>query len=158
MWRFRFIIYLKHGPIVLAIPVHHISQTRARMCRFRLIIHPSFGVSGSSYILNTSFHLAIPIHHIYLKHALSYGDSGLSYILNRFRAHSSYILNKPPHLKIRICISYTHCLIWRFRLIIYLKHAPSSGDSGSSYILDTPPHLAIPVHHNTGSGQIHYVS
>ena len=52
----------------------------------------------------------------------------------------------------------------RFRIIIYLKHAPlpscgdfgssgilntapSCGDSGSSYILNTPPRVAIPVHH-----------
>ena len=50
-------------------------------------------------------------------------------------------------------------------LIIYLKHAPSLGDSASSssynvplhlvgdanssYILNTPPELAIPVHHTS---------
>ena len=31
-------------------------------------------------------------------------------------------------------------MIWRFRFLIYVKHAPSFGDSGSSNILYTPPH------------------
>ena len=35
-------------------------------------------------------------------------------------------------------------LIWRFRLIIYLKHAPSCGDSQLSCILNMPHSLAIP--------------
>ena len=34
-----------------------------------------------------------------------------------------------------------------WRVIIYLKHTPSFGDSRSSHILNTPPHLAISVHH-----------
>ena len=38
-------------------------------------------------------------------------------------------------------------LFSRFGFIIYLKHAPSFGDSCSSCTLNTPPHLATPVHH-----------
>ena len=39
LWRFRFNTYLTHAP-------------------------PPFGDSGSSYILNTAPHLAIPVRHI----------------------------------------------------------------------------------------------
>ena len=38
-------------------------------------------------------------------------------------------------------------LIWRFRFIIRLKHAPSCGDSGLSYFFNTAPPLASPAHH-----------
>ena len=44
-------------------------------------------------------------------------------------------------------ISSTHPLIWRFRFLLYLKHAPSFSDFGSSKILNMPPHLAIRIHH-----------
>ena len=40
-------------------------------------------------------------------------------------------------------------LIWRFRFLIYLKHAPSFGDSGSSYVLNIRPHFAIRIHHKS---------
>ena len=58
MWRFRFIIYLKH--------TH--THTPPFIGRFRFIIYlkntPSFGDRGSSYILNTPPHVAISTHHI----------------------------------------------------------------------------------------------
>ena len=59
--RFPFITYLEHAP--------------------------SFGDNGSSYMLNTPPHLAIPIFRylIHLKHdppRLAIGDSGSSYMLN----------------------------------------------------------------------------
>ena len=67
------------------------------------------------------------------QHALSFGVSG-----------SSYVLNTAPLL----AIPSSSCpQIWRFRFLICHKHAPSSCDSGSSYIHNTPPHLANPVHH-----------
>ena len=51
---------------------------------------------------------------LYLKHAVSFRDSG-----------SSCILDPPPLLAIPVQhISSTRRLIWRFRAIIYLKHAP----------------------------------
>ena len=40
-------------------------------------------------------------------------------------------------------------LIWRFRFLIHLKHAPSFGDSGSSYVLNIRPHFAIRIHHKS---------
>ena len=40
-------------------------------------------------------------------------------------------------------------LIWRFRFLIYFKHAPSFGDSGSSYVLNIRPHFAIRIHHKS---------
>ena len=46
----------------------------------------------------------------------------------------------PPHLAIPVHHISTTCpLVWRFRFIIYLQHAPSFGDSGSSYVLNTAP-------------------
>ena len=58
MWRFRFIIDLKHTPSPIG--------------RFRFIIYPRHAPSfnhksqtrPSSYVLSTPLHLAIPIHHI----------------------------------------------------------------------------------------------
>ena len=68
---------------------------------------------------------------IHLKHAASCDDSGSSYIYNTIPPmalavhHNKYILNT--------------LLMWRFRFIIYLKHAPTPmGETGSSYILNTP--------------------
>ena len=60
--------------------------------------HLAITVTGSSHILRMPPHLAIFI--IYLKRAFSFVDSGSSNMLNPL-------------------------LIWRFRLNIYLKHAPS---------------------------------
>ena len=80
------------------------------------------GETGSSYILSTPPHLAITVQHI-------------------------SILNTAPHVAIPLHrISEARPLIWRFRLTIFFKHAPSFGDSGSSYMLKTPPHLAMTVH------------
>ena len=74
---------------------------------FVLPLHPS------SYILNTPPHLAIPVHHISYP---SFGDSGSSYIM----------LNTPPHVVLPLHqISLTFSLMWRLRFIIYLQHAPS---------------------------------
>ena len=97
----------------LAMPVHHTSQTRPLIWRFRFII--------------------------YLKHTLSFGDSGSSYILNmpliwRFR-FSIYILSTP------------HDLAIRFRFIKYLKHAPPIGRYWALPVHHPPAHLTIPVPH-----------
>ena len=72
-------------------------------------------------------------------HFASFGAFGSPYILNTSRSvaidsGSSYILNPP--------------LIWRFRVIIYITHNTSFGETGSSCIFDTPPHLAIQVRHH----------
>ena len=40
----------------------------------------------------------------------------------------------------------TRHVIWRFRVIIYLKRVPSFRDFGSSYILNTSPDFTIPAH------------
>ena len=75
---------------------------------------------------------------IHLKHALSCGDSGSSYILNMPTSlddcDSCYILNTPPHVAIPV-----HPYM--------LSTPPSLGDSSYSYMFNTPPHMALPVHH-----------
>ena len=61
-----------------------------------------------------------------------------------------FMLRKPPSGIIQ-CTSFLSpnwlcspsslsTLVWRFRCIIYLKHAPSFVVSGLSYILNTPHH------------------
>ena len=71
---------------------------------------------------------------IYLKHVVSFGDSG-----------SPHILSIHPHLAIPVIIAPHHISELR----------PPFGDSGAAYILNTPlqlailntpPHLAFPVH------------
>ena len=131
IWRFRFTTCLKHAPS-FAIPVHHISS-------------------------------AVPVHHVYLKRAPSFGDSGSSYILNRplFRdSGSSYriyhismtrpsfgdsaILHMPPRSAIPAQhLSETGPLIWRFGFIIYLKHVPHLATRPLIWRIV----LASPVHH-----------
>ena len=94
---------------------------------------------------------------------------------------TSYILNPPPPLtipvhhvsKIRPFIGRIRFIVYlkhppsfgksgspyiylkhaleRFRYIIYLKQGPSCGYIGSSYFFNTPPPLAIPVHHGLSS-------
>ena len=74
---------------------------------------------------------------IYLKHAVSFGDSG-----------SPHILSIHPHLAIPVIIAPHHISELR----------PPFGDSGAAYILNTPlqlailntpPHLGFPVHRIT---------
>ena len=108
-----------------------------------------------------------------LKHACLHclkktGGGGSSYILNtpliwQFRFHH-IPEHAPPIRRFRIIIYLKHApsvgdtvssyilncpLIWRFRFNMYHKHAPAFGDSGSSYISNTPTHLAIPFHHTS---------
>ena len=118
---------------------------------------------------------------IYLKHP-RLGDSGLSYTYTYIHI---YIFKHAPHLAIPAIIYLKHrphwpipAIIYRrharpVEFIIYFKHAPRLGDSGSSYILNrhpsfgdsgshtfhtpdqlgssyilnTPPQWAIPVYH-----------
>ena len=130
----------------MAIPAHHIHYIfNTLVWRFRVIIcldHAcSFRGSGSSYILNNPFHVAILVHHtsskgpliwrfrfiIYLKHTPSFGDAGSSYILNTppNLAIPVHHMSQNPHVAIPTNhISYTRPLMWRCRFIIYLKHAP----------------------------------
>ena len=106
-------------------PVHHIHETRPLTWGIHHIstTRPLIVDSGSSYIYNMPSHLAFPVHSI---------------------------LNTPLHLAIpdphKIYLKHAP-LVWRFRLFLYLKHAPSFCDSGSAYIYNTPPHLAILVQH-----------
>ena len=83
----------------------------------------------------------------------------LTHFMWRSRFMSSHILNTPHHLAIpvHLFICHTQPIMWRFRFIITLQHAPSVGDSGSrcnhlkgapsisaagsSYVLNTPPPL-----------------
>ena len=108
----------------------------------------------SSHISNTPPHLTVAVQHVssYGKHPP--GDFGSiicpEHTLStpslgdwRFRLH--HILNTHRPLAIPVHdISRTRRLIGNVGSIIYLKHAPSLGDSGSSYILNTTP-LAISV-------------
>ena len=77
---------------------------------------PPWGDSGLSYIFKHAPHLAIPVHHIYLNTPLIW----------RFRL--SYTFNTPD----------------QGGFVIYLKHAPRLGDSGSSFSFKHAPRLAIP--------------
>ena len=73
---------------------------------------------------------------IYLRHALSFGDSVSSCISNTPSfgdSGSVYILNTPPHTPFSQILS-TCPLVWRFRFIICLEHAATTGDFGASYI------------------------
>ena len=82
----------------------------------------------------------------------------LTHFTWRSRFMSSHIFNTPHHLAIpvHLIICHTQPIMWRFRFIITLQHAPSVGDSGSrynhlkgapsisaagspSYVLNTPP-------------------
>ena len=89
-WRFRFIMYLKPSPL----------------SRFRFIIYlqhaPSFGDSGSSYLVNTPLIWRWRFRFItYLQHAP--------------RPPSGGSVNMPPHLAIpHHHTSYTRPLLWRF--------------------------------------------
>ena len=121
-------------------------------CRFFIYLkhNPSFGNSGSKYVLNTPAHLAMLLHHLsetrplvwrvrYIKHA----HLNLQFVVNQT------ILNTPvpPHLTmpVRACILNTtpHLAI----SVQDIKHGPSlaTGDSGSTYILNTPFHLAMEI-------------
>ena len=108
-----------------------------------------------AFAVNTTPHLAIPVHVasstralswrfrfiIYLEHAPSVERCGFIIYLEHAPscgdAGSSYIINTPPHVAIQV---------HHTGFTINLDHTPSFG-SGSSYILNTPPHLTIPVHH-----------
>ena len=79
IWRFRFIMYLKHAPshgesgspCILDMPPHLWRHAY-------LPPPPPHFATPVQYIINTPPHLAIPA----LKHVPSFGDSGSPYILN----------------------------------------------------------------------------
>lgn len=95
---FRFVIFLKHAKSVLD--------------------------CGSSYIVSTLLHVAIPGHHliIYLKHPASCGESGSAFFYTPPSfgdPGSSYILNTLFHVASPVHhISSTSFLLWRFPFII----------------------------------------
>ena len=99
------------------------------------------------------------------------GETLLALVRKAFRPRSGVCVCVCAFLFLLACVSETRPLIWRFRLMICLKCAGSSGssytsnmphllailylspgplfgDSGSSYILNTPPDLASPVHYH----------
>ena len=86
LWRFRVNTYLTHAP--------------PPIWRFRFIIYlehrPSFGYTGSSYILNTTPPLAISVRDI--KH----GPTFATYICKTHHLiwiYSTYVLTTPPHFR-----------------------------------------------------------
>ena len=143
------VLILIKSPSHLAIPDHHISDTRPLIWRTRppvspdilntpphFAIHaPSCGISGSSYILSCPFVC------IFAKDRLDYPiSSETGHLSWRFR----FMIYRKLPWRFRFIIYQNHA---RFRSIIYLNHALSFGDSGAAYILNTPPHSAIPLQH-----------
>ena len=145
IWRSRFITYLKHGPS-FAIPVHHVSSTSPHL-PIPYIVYlkhaTSLGdnirktrttntntqkpicYSGSSYILNTPPHLAIPV-----------PDTSDTRTLSPLLAITKWNLK----LAIRRTTNTKPIQInFHFRFTIYLKHPPGFRDCGSSCILNAPP-------------------
>ena len=146
----------------MAIPVHLISPTHLLSLRFRFTIYlkhaPSCGDFGSSYISNAHPHSLPPAQLNFATEENPRKDVNSEQksqtTTDTHRKVRVHVLAGPltPSSSIRkgqstIPNDTIRSLIWRFWFIVFLKHAPSFGDSGLSCSLNTLPHLAIPVHH-----------
>ena len=112
-----YIIYLKHATSL----GDNITQTRTTNTNTQKPIC----YSGSSYILNTPPHLAIPVH-----------DTSDTRTLSPLLAITKWNLK----LAIRRTTNTKPIQInFHFRFTIYLKHPPGFRECGSSCILNAPP-------------------
>ena len=132
IWRLL-LSYTLNTPPDWSIPSLHVSLNAPLIWRFLL-----------SYTLNTPDHWGSS----YFSNSPRLGDSGLSYTYTYIHI---YIFKHTSHLSIPAIIYLKHPLHWAnpaiiylrharpVVFIIYLKHAPRLGDSGSSKILNRPP-------------------